>query len=209
MESLDFSKGPLKDILDAGRLHDFLLVKAPDIVGFFYHDAEDNPIDCNIYHPKYGYPGHVADSYQTTITPYNARSYQDPRTGQRVWCRDFLEVLCVHEDETYTNKDGEQVLIVSRSFPQQRLASSGNPDDFKEIYDRELAKKGLTDNKFDSEFFKDSLYKHIQDLIDLHEEKTAYEDRKFTWIGLAKEFQQYLKSGGVKKSPFNRKQSSN
>lgn len=196
MDDLDFTKGPLKDLMDAGKLHDFLLVKAPDIKGTSYHDENDEPVDCNIYHPKYGYDGHVADKYQFTITNYNPKVYTDPRSGKTVWCRNRLEILCIHEGGILTNKDGERIIIAHLSFPQQKLAT---PADFKEIYDRELERKGLIDKPYNQKVFNDSLGKHVQELVELHEQKTTYENRELGWIELAKEFQQYLIDSSKKK----------
>ncbi|GAB4020254.1 hypothetical protein GCM10028808_60780 [Spirosoma migulaei] len=200
MDRLSLSEDRWRGINEQFALHDFLLVKAPDIVGFFYHDIHDKPIDCNIYHPKYGYDGHVADSYQFTITSYSPTVYEDPGTRKTVWCRNFLEIVCYHgEDDTYTNKDGEVIIIAHRAFSQKRLASADNADDFKEIFERELAKKGFSDKHHESNLFKVHLSKHVQELIELHEKKTTYEEREFGWIDLGKKFQDYLNSGSLKK----------
>ena len=169
-------------------------MSAPDIINekAFYHDIADNPVNCNIYHPKYGYPGFVQDSYSFVLTSYNPTIYKDPQTNQTVYCRYYLEVLCLHEDGTYFNKDGHQIVMVPFTLSGQTRPAS-NDADLEEIYQRELSKKGLANKGEEySLLLKAELIEHTQELVRLYKELFSYTDRDLNLILLADKFICYL-----------------
>lgn len=84
---------------------------------------EGQSIDCNIYHPKYG------KQYEANF--FNSVHYTDSKTGKKITCLHYFEILCVHENDIYTNKEGVQIFKKDVSFPKSKKAETGN--DFKII----------------------------------------------------------------------------
>lgn len=162
-------------------LPDFFSVKAPERV---YKDAyiinENNHlIDCNIYHPKYGYPGKITQSSSKRLIyiPVNRiwkEYYTDPATGENIFCENYFPILCISEDGTLTNKDGEKVFRKDSVLSQTRLAE--NEKDFEEIYQREIEAKGLQGKEFSGEVFKNELIAHLEKLITDYKEVTKYDE---------------------------------
>jgi len=121
--------------------------------GFFYKDKDGQSIDCNIYHPKYG------KQYEATL--FKSVHYEDARTGKKITCLNCFEILCVDENDIYTNKDGVQIFKKEVSFAKSKIAETEK--DFEIIYKKELEKSGSTDEAF----FKS----HLLEIVTLKEQE--------------------------------------
>ena len=174
-----------KSFLDSVLISTFLEVKAPDrhYKDAFLHDDEDNPIDCNIYHPKYGFYGNKSERWEgwrgfVTHEKGNIMSsctliYDDPRTRQKVYCYHSYPVLCLHDNGSLTNKDGETVKNVD--YNQTNLTRSAiDKNDFAEIYAREFIRSELIDTPINHKTLKETLIIHVNHLIKLHQDDRAY-----------------------------------
>lgn len=144
----------VKLIAERLRMIDFFWIDAPDILhkNAFWHDENNVPIDCNIYHPKYGYPGLITDTKDIVLTSFsNVIIYQDERSGKYIHCKYCQQILCTPDEVNFTNKDGEKVLKIEYLQKyQKRMAET--EQDFELIYQRELTKSGITDHKFFKSF---------------------------------------------------------
>ena len=203
----NFYKEVAEQIKKEWELGDFFIVDAPDIIteNAFIHDLEGNPVDCNIYHPKYGYDGFVADKYYPTITSYKQIVYQDPQTNKTVYCRNCEIVLCLHKDGTLTNKDGKQVVFAHHvSQNQKRLAEVGSKTDFEEIYQRELGKDGYTDKPHTHATYKKTLADYVKNLVKRHRSNAERNKKKANaeWMAVADSFLKYV-SNEPKLAPSN------
>ncbi len=188
-------KDAIKLLIERTELHNFLSVPAPDILhkNAFRHDEKDKPVECNIYHPKYGYPGFETHTKEVVVTSFNPITvYQDESTGKYVHCRYYQQLVCTADEVNFSNKDGEKVIKVDYlQSNQTRLAE--NNQDFELIYQREFASKKLTDTPEIRTVFCKELITHIQELIELHEKRTSYKDgRDIKVLALANEFIDYL-----------------
>jgi hypothetical protein len=178
-----------QSFLDSVLLSTFLEVKAPDVhhKDAFWHDENDETIDCNIYHPKYGTItvnnkhgefvvklGSIVDYTSSNfISEYSHRS-RCPTTGKTILCRfKPLPVLCLNEDGTYTNKDGKVVIKVD--WLQTNIKRPAlDINDFSEIYQREFIRSGLLDTPSSHETLKETLTSHVHHLIKLHQDDRVY-----------------------------------
>lgn len=177
-----------KDFLDSVLLHSFLEVNAPDLLikNAFWHDVNGNPIDCNIYHPKYGSIDvnnkygkyNVRLGFLTTSKDYIisscSYSYKSCNTNETVYCQfKPLQLLCIDENGCLTNRDGITIKKVDYTQTnQKRQALDGN--DFAEIYEREFLSSKLLDTKIHHMVFKDQLTKYVNKLIAYHEDNREY-----------------------------------
>lgn len=187
-----------KEFLDSLKLETLLTVKAPDIVhkDAFIHDLKGNPIDCNIYHPeKYGYRGFVIDSLKDVVTTWNPTIYTEPKTNKKVYCIKCLNITCIEEDGTLTNKDGEKVVFVDY-VQENRKRRAESEADFIEIYNREFKTRGIEDTPEGHQYFKDGLSKHTTELINLYEVNRPFgsKSREDNLIILAQKFKKFLDS---------------
>ncbi len=179
-------------------LRNFLEVKAPDkvIENAFLHDLQGNSIDCNIYHPKYGYRGFCTYETKPIVASFsNVNIYEDPMTGQKVYSpyRPF-DLLCIHDDGKLTNKDGIEVKYVSFVLHnQKRLAE--NENDFQEIFDYWFQKKELNPQKQqDIMICAKFLISEVNRLQQQHEQGTNRDSVDLTLISLSNEFISFLES---------------
>jgi hypothetical protein len=180
-----------QSFLDSVLLFKFLEVKAPDriIKHNSLRDAESNIIDCNIYHPKYGTitVHNEFGSFNVSLGIYTydkdvmimssySHEYQCPTTRKRVVSPiDPLNVLCIYEDGSLTNKDNIPVFDLEMEHVQQNQTRQAlDNKDFAEIYQREFLRSELADMSINHEVFKKLLSTHVQDLIKLHQNDRAY-----------------------------------
>jgi hypothetical protein len=190
-----------KEIIDREKLHDFLSVPDVDLVieNAFWHDENDEPIDCNIYHPKYGYPGFKTYSQDIIAASFGARySYKDYETRETIYAPYYLQVLCVDEEGNFTNKDGKKV--VKGPYTQthrKRLADSDT--DFETILQREFQAKELGSNPETKAVFRTEIQNHVQELIELHKTNSSYAKgtRDINVLALADRFLKFLKQPSV------------
>jgi hypothetical protein len=186
----------IKLIMERNELNDFLSVPAPDVLhkNAFWHNKDGKPIDYNIYHPKYGYPGFETTTKDHVIASFNPVTvYQDARTGKYIHCRYYLQMLCTADGKNFTNKVGEKVIMVDYLQTHlKRLAE--DEQDFKLIYQREFVSKKLTDTPDIRTNFCKELINHIHELIGLHEKRSSYkEGRDIKILALANRFIDYIK----------------
>lgn len=199
----DLEPAFFEKIQNEWALHHCLSVNVPDLdAGFFGHDKDGQPIDCNIYHPKYGYRGFLADSRDIIPSFSECTVYRDDKTGKHVYCRYCLPMLCEHEDGHFTNKDGDEVVKAEVIFGGQKRLAEGEAD-FAEIFCRELAANGLTDVPATKrDVFVTELREYVTTLIQLHRDNAQYgKGRKIALIELANEFLTYLNKLQVGISP--------
>lgn len=198
---------------DSVKVSTFLEVDAASITikNAFLHDENDRPIDCNIYHPKYGSItthnkygsfevrlGFLTDTKETIITSCNY-IYDSYHTSEVVYCQfSPLSVLCIQDDGSLTNKDGVLVKKVDwHRSNQKRNAIDVN--DFKEIYNREFDKNNLEDTASVHTTFKKILIKHLTELIKLHEDNREYGSTlDVNILAKAHEFIEWLEKGSKK-----------
>lgn len=173
----------------------FLNVKDPDLIHkeADWRDLEGHSIDCNIYHPKYGYKGFVSNHKGVIATTRHPVSYIDAKTGYSVFCQYEWRMSCIHENGTYTNKDGQIIQKFDVVIPQERLAE--NEADFIKIYEKEITKRGLKGKQYSDSVFRDALLEHVQNLIQLHKKGTTYDKgMDVILLSLAERFKEWLKS---------------
>ncbi len=169
----------IKLIMERTELHDFLSVPAPDVLhkNAFLHDENDLPIDCNIYHPKYGYAGFKTYSKDIVAASFTTRhSYKDYDTGETIYAPYYQEMVCSADGINFTNKDCKKVIKVDYLQTHlKRLAE--NEQDFEVIYQREFDSKKLSDTPEIRNVFCHELISHIQYLIKQHTESlyTSYQ----------------------------------
>lgn len=179
----------VKELLKKSELATFFEVTTPDATEFeLWHDMDGESIDCNIYHPKYGYEGHMADSYRFVSTSYNPTAYQDPKTGRWIWCKDHLPLLCQHEDGTFTNKDGQQVVKKTLVWSNQKRLATNSSVDFKEIFERESIKKGVPP----TDILSRELTDHVQKMLQVYKDGVSYANRDIHLVSLAEGFIEFL-----------------
>ncbi|OJU28608.1 MAG: hypothetical protein BGN92_09765 [Sphingobacteriales bacterium 41-5] len=216
--------GTFDRINNMHAINDFFKLPAPDrvIKNAFIHDVEtDNAIDCNIYHPKYGYPGFVTDHDDVRaqgIEVIDEKGNKDIEArffnirysfyGKFVHCNFAHTCLCEHgenisidendeiEYKELTNKDGVKVKFVDFTLHNQ-IRNVENESDFELIIQREYKKANLDDTPEAIEAFKKALVNRVENLIQLHQTNCDYnEGIDFNIIGLATRFKNYvLKSG--------------
>ncbi|MHA4739606.1 hypothetical protein [Dyadobacter sp. MSC1_007] len=163
-----------EQFLRSWELSDFLQVADSDVTfeNAFIHDMSDNPIDCNIYHPKYGYPGFVTHENRPILTSFNPIIYQEP-SGQYVYCKDHFPVTCLHVNGVITNKDGIQVKYVNHTMTNRtRLADS--EDDFKKIYKREFVYAKIPNEYPYHKILTKKLKEHIEKCRKNYEENRVF-----------------------------------
>jgi len=93
-------KDVIKLIRERNELTDFLSVPAPDVLhkNAFWHDENDLPIDCNIYHPKYGFPG-----FETSTSDEKDFTNKDGKKVKKVdWLQTHLKRLAENEQDFET-----------------------------------------------------------------------------------------------------------
>ncbi len=161
------------------NLIQFPSVKAPDrvIKTPVTDDEIGRTVDCNIYHPKYGYKGKIVTRKKGVLSYSRAEykiSYTDPVTGNTILCQHDLQLLCCEEDGTFTNKDGIKMRFIDLVEHQTRLAEKKN--DFEEIYKREIETKGLEGKEFSDDVFKDELINYLGKLIVDCKKVAAYDE---------------------------------
>lgn len=183
-------KDIIQQIIERIEIHDFLTVPAPDVLheNAFWHDENDLPIDCNIYHHKYGYKGFETTTKEPIVTSFQPVTvYTDERTGKYIYCQYYWPMLCLDEG-TFYNKDGEKVIKVNwTQTNQKRLAE--NEQDFSAICQREFEKQKLTETPETKRRFYLELINHTKELIELHEKRSNYKDgRDINVLGLADRF---------------------
>ena len=186
-------------------LKDFLKVKAPDRVEekAFIHDLNDNPIDCNIYHPKYGYRGFVTDETRHIIASFNPIIYNDPNTNQKVYCSiEPLVILCEDENGKLSNKDGVEVKWVSFTLSnQKKLAEDEN--DFQEIFDYWFKEKNLNpEHQEDYTICAEFLINEVTLLQEQHLGHTNRIDKDLNLISLSNRFIKFLKLKQIDNNPI-------
>ncbi len=185
----------IETIMDGTRLSDFLSVPAPDIVHehAFLHDLHNQPVECNIYHHKYGYKGFETKSLEPIVTSFlPVTSYQDPISGKYVYCQYYLPMLCTADEVSFFNKDGLQVIKVPFVQTNQRRHAT-NVADFRLICDREFTAKSLSDTPSVRLAFFEELHHHTLKLIELHRAKMQYSSGlDIALLALAQEFINYL-----------------
>lgn len=178
-----------QEFLNSVKIYNFLEVKAPDrvIKHNSVRDINNEIIDCNIYHPKYGSIkvtnkygefdvrlGFITTEKDNIITSCIGSYYS--KTNERVYYQfNPLITLCVQKDGSLTNKDGIKVidLEVERVFEYQtRTALDVN--DFAEIYEREFLVNKLTDTASNHMTLKAQLTKEVNKLIAYHEDNREY-----------------------------------
>lgn len=84
-ENIKEQKDIIETIIERIQLQDFLSVPAPDILhrNAFWHNENGNPIDCNIYHPKYGYRGFETNTNEQVIASFQpVTGYKDEKSGK-------------------------------------------------------------------------------------------------------------------------------
>lgn len=186
-----------KEIIDRGRLHDFLSVPDADLVieNAFWHDESDKPIDCNIYHPKYGYPGFKTYSQDIIAASFGTRySYKDYDTSEIIYAPYYLQVLCVDQEGNFTNRDGKKVVKVP--YTQTHRKRLANTDaDFETILRREFQAKELGNHPETKAVFRTEVQHHVQELIELHKANSSYAQgtRDINLLALAERFFKFLK----------------
>jgi len=183
----------VKELSESLKLGDFLTVQAPDklIKDAFLHDSEGNPIDCNIYHPKYGYKGFVTDIGKQIVTMWNPTIYTDPKINKEVYCIECLNLTCIHPDGKLTNKDGVTVIFVDFVLHNQTRQAE-TEQDFKEIYDKLFLEKRIENTPKKHRLFKAELLNHVEKLISLYKKKHEFETIDLSLLSIAKDFIQYL-----------------
>ena len=103
----------------------------------------------------------------------------------------YCPVLCLHEDGTFTNKNGIKIVKEIVSSPQTKRAES--KEDFKEIYNREFKARKIKDTERVHKEFKDKLLIEVKKLIGLHEENRDFNSSlDIELISKANEFIEYL-----------------
>ena len=171
----------------------FLSVKADDIKVIFWRDSNGYPVDCNIYHPKYGYHGYIDNHMEAPVAMFTSTNYKDYKSDQWVHCVHDLQVLCVHPDGIFTNKDGLEVFKIEDSFSNSRIAE--NESDFSKIYDREFKERKLDDNTCNHQIFRAQIIKHVEKLIELHISNRDFDSSmEIDLLAKAKMFMDYVKS---------------
>lgn len=189
------SKSDIVEIVrDRYALQDFLSVPSPDVVheNAFWHDQKDQPVDCNIYHPKYGYNGFETWSKEPIVASFHPITvYQDERTHKYVYCQHNLQMLCIDGFELY-NKDKEKIKKVTWTMTSQlRLAE--NNQDFNVICLREGKNKNIDNLLETKKQFIHELINHTYNLIILHKDSTSYnEGRDINILALATRFIAFL-----------------
>lgn len=182
----------LDSIRKGFRLFNLLQVKGPDIEGFFWVNKEGQEIDCNIYHPKYGYRGYIADKLPPgRPVIWQGTRYEDPQTGRDVVCINYLEVLCLHSCGKFTNKDGVEILKKLFSSPTTRTAQT--VDDLKQIFEREFIKTGLKGTHKSEALFARHLIEETDRCIELH--KVVFPEplkQDIALLLIAEEFKEWL-----------------
>jgi hypothetical protein len=195
MTDNDGMKKMIETIMDGTRLSDFLSVPAPDLVleHAFWHDVHDQPVECNIYHHKYGYKGFETTSAESLVTSFlPVTSYQDPISRKYVYCQYYLPMLCTADEVSFFNKDGQQVTKVPFVQTNKRRQAT-NAADFLLICDREFAAKSLSDTRSVRLAFFEELQNHTLKLIEQHRATMQYANGlDIALIALAHEFIDYL-----------------
>lgn len=216
--------GEWDKINNRNAINDFFKLPAPDniIKNAFIHDIKnDKPIDCNIYHPKYGvYPGFETvhdDVMAQGIEVQNEDGTKDAQAifyplrysvnGKYVHCHYSQNILCEHweygedefvkEDEyrNVTNKDGIPVHLVDFTLSHQ-TRNVETESDFQLIYQREFDNAHLDNTPEAIEAFKKGLITKVEHLIQLHQINSDFnKNTDFNIIGLATRFKKYLAHG--------------
>ena len=181
--------------MEKNELYSFLSIPAPDILheNAFWHNENNEPLDCNIYHPKYGdYPGFETTTKEVIVTSFNPVTiYQDSETGKYVYCKYDLQMLCVVDEENFINKDGKKVIKVNYlQTNNTRLAES--EQDFESIYKREFESKLLTDTLETRKVLNQELINYVNGLTALHKERSTYKDIDINTLSVAGRFIAYL-----------------
>ena len=172
----------IEDIIEKLRpsieANNFFFVPNGETIGYFLIDGNGKSIDCNIYHPKYG------KKYEPTF--FRSVHYADPQSGKKITCLYYKEILCEHEDGTYSNKDGIQVFEKEARFRNTKVAETQGDFDF--IYERERTKSGVKDESF--------FHKHLIELVcqkeNEYKSKIGYKDWDATTLELFYQFKKWL-----------------
>lgn len=185
----------ISSIVEKNELYSFLSVPAPNILhkNAFWHNENNEPIDCNIYHPKYGrYPGFETATKEVIVTSFNPVTiYQDSKTGKYVYCKYDLQMLCIVDEKNFINKDGKKVIKVDYlQTSNTRLAES--EQDFELIYKREFESKTLIDTTETRKVFNQELINYVNGLTALHKARSTYKDIDINTLSLADRFIAYL-----------------
>jgi hypothetical protein len=186
-----------KEIIDRCRLNHFLSVPDADLVieNAFWHDENDEPIDCNIYHPKYGYPGFKTYSQDIIAASFGTRySYKDYETKETIYAPYYLQVLCVDHEGKFTNRDGKKVVKVPfTQTHRKRLADTTT--DFETILRREFQANELGSSPETKAVFRTEIHNHVQELIELHKANSSYAQgtRDINLLAIADRFLKFLK----------------
>lgn len=201
-----------KRVEERHKLRDFLKVPAPDVVekDAFWHDQNDEPIDCNPYHPKYGYPGFEANTQDVLVTSFNPVTVYKGDNGKYVYCRYSWGILCIDEEGNYTNKDGKKVVKVDWVRTNQtRLAES--EADFETILQRELnaKKQGFTIEQLADAAetvaeIKSQVANYVEELKKLHKEKSSYIELDSEVLTLAGMFLSFLRKPATNQSKLKK-----
>lgn len=185
-----------ESLIEQNALQSFLSVPAPDILhkNAFWHDENDLPIDCNIYHPKYGYNGFEAPTKDVVVTSFQPVTvYRNEKTGKYIYCQYYWPMLCTADELSFINKDGARVIKVDYlQTHQTRLAES--EQDFGIMYQREFKQRELPDEPAVTNVFCEQLISHVKDLQTKHKKRSSFEkDRDINVLALADKFIHYLK----------------
>lgn len=198
----------IKLIIERGKLRGFLYVPAPDLVhegAFYWHDENDKPIDCNVYHPKYGYPGFKTYSNDIVAAGFGTRySYKDYNTRETIYAPYYQQMLCSADGLNFTNKDGKKVVKVPvPPSPQRRLAE--NETDFEAIWQREFEARtkeftaiNLRNTAEAIASIKSGIKNHVEDLKNLHKAKCKYEELNHEVLASADRFLNYLQKQEIR-----------
>jgi hypothetical protein len=195
----------MKPILDRTELKDFLSVPAPDITyeNAVWHDLNGQPVDCNIYHHRYGYTGFDADTDDEVVTSFNPTIYKDESTGRFVYCKDHLPMLCTEDENRFFNKDGIEIVKVPFTLHNQKRLATGEID-FRLIIEREFTGQKLVDTPNVRSTFYEELAGHVEQLMQLHKQNSTYrEGREIDVLALAKRFIKFLQMLKQKKADSN------
>lgn len=100
-------------------------------------------------------------------------------------------ILCLHEDDTLTNKNGEKVHWVS--FEQKKFGFAETEEDYFVIVKRELDNRGLKEfNNNIFKLFKESLIDQVNSLVKSHNELLEPNKRDIEMLDKADSFNEFL-----------------
>ena len=190
----------LKPLIDIYALHDFLQVSEPDRVfkNAFIHDLQGNPIDCNIYHPKYGYQGFLTYDERLIVTSFNPNyGYKCLLTHQYIYSPyNSFNLTCIYEDGRLTNKDGIEVEFTD--FVMHNQTRLAREEDFEEIWKYWLIEKNLDPLSESIAGLRKFLIDKTMSLQKLHEESADDKQLDLNLTALSEIFIKFLTS---KKTP--------